>query len=176
MGDNWVTIPESGMTFGPFLKEHCFYIEKSEIYRTIQNGLQIAEFILIQPDNNSLLVVEAKSSSPNPANKDSGIKFDDYITEIAEKLSNAFTLGLALCLERHTDNKDEISECFKQITHDSVKVKLLLVINGHKDEWLAPLNEALQKKLKCFSKIWPLEVITINEKIAERYKLIKSTA
>jgi hypothetical protein len=103
-----ITIKESGMIFGPFSDEHCFYIEKSDIYNTIQNGLQIAEFLLVQPDKNSLLVVEAKSSSPNPTNVDSKGKLDDYIAEIAEKLLNAFTLGLALCFERHIHNKDEI--------------------------------------------------------------------
>lgn len=169
-----VTITESGMTFGPFLDEHCFYIEKSKVYNKLQSGLQIAEFLLIQPDKNSLLVVEAKSSAPNPTNKDSQTNFDNYITEIAEKLFNAFSLGLALCLERHVNNKDEVSNCFKQMSHNSVKVKLLLVINGHKDEWLIPLNEALQKKLRSVSKIWPLEVITINEKTAKKYNLIQT--
>lgn len=171
-----VTIRESGMKFGPFSDEHCFSIEKSIIYNKIQSGLQIAEFILVQPDKNKLLVVEAKSSSPNPVNRESQIKFDDYITEISEKLLNAFTLGLALCLDRHGNNKDEVSNCFKEIAHDSVKVILLLVINGHKEEWLIPITSALQKKLKNISKIWPLEIIAINEKIAQRYHLIQATA
>lgn len=34
-----VTIAESGMTFGPFSKEHCFYIEKSNVYNKLQNKL-----------------------------------------------------------------------------------------------------------------------------------------
>ena len=29
-------IVESGMTFGPFEEGHCFYIEKSELYRNLQ--------------------------------------------------------------------------------------------------------------------------------------------
>lgn len=170
-----VTIVESGMTFGPFLNEHFFHIEKSKIYNKLQNGLQIAEFLLIQPEKNRLLVVEAKSSSPNPENKESQITFDDFIAEITEKLSNSFTLGLALCLERHVDHKDEISKCFKDIALDSVKIVLLLVINGHKEEWLAPLSEALQEKLKRTSRIWPLEVLVLNEKMAQSYNLIEET-
>ncbi len=43
-------------------------------------------------------------------------------------------LLLALCLDRHVNNKDEVSNCFKQMSYDTVKVKLLLVINGNKDE------------------------------------------
>lgn len=171
-----ITIPESGMTFGPFPDEHCFHIEKSKIYDKLKNGLQIAEFLLIQPDKNKLLVVEAKSGSPDPANPESKESFDDYITKVSQKLLNAFILGLALCLERHVNNKDDISICFKKITHDSVKVILLLVINGHKKEWLIPITEALQRKLKSIGKTWPLEVYAINEKIAQRiYNLIQVT-
>lgn len=171
-----ITIPESGMTFGPFPDKHCFHIEKSNIYKRIQNGLQIAEFLLIQPDKNKFLVIEAKSGSPDPTNAESKESFEDYITKVSQKLLNAFTLGLALCLERHVNNKDDISNCFKEITHDSVKIILLLVINGHKEEWLIPITEALQKKLKSISKIWPLEIYAINEKIALKYHLIQATA
>jgi hypothetical protein len=169
------TIVESGMTFGPFLEEHCFYIEKSNAYNKLQSGVKMAEFFLIQPDKNMLLVVEAKSSSPNPTNKESEHQFRDFIIEIAEKLSNALTFGLALSLERHADHKDEISRSFKDVAYDSVEIVLLLVINGYKKEWLVPLNEALQKKLKSTCKIWPLKVVAINEKIAQKYNLIQQT-
>lgn len=168
-----VTIKESGMTFGPFLDEQCFYIEKSNIYAKLQNGLPIAEFLLIQPDRNLLWVVEAKSSSPNPSNRESKLKFDDFIVEISRKLLNAFTLGLTLCLGRHVDNIDELSSRFQEIDYGSVTIIFLLVIKGHKEEWLAPLNEALQRELKDASKIWPLKVITMNEKAAQKYKLIQ---
>lgn len=166
-------IKESGMIFGPFSEEHCFHIEKTNIYLKLQTGLQMAEFILMQPDKESLLVVEAKSSSPRPTNK---IDFDEYIAEIAEKLMNGFTLGLAVCLGRPGRDGDEISQCFKEIAHNSVRVKLVLVINGHKDEWLTPINDALKNKLRCISKIWPLDIITINEIMARKYHLIQATA
>ncbi|HEY8909467.1 MAG TPA: hypothetical protein VIM51_04185 [Desulfosporosinus sp.] len=168
-----VTIEESGMTFGPFSEEQIFYVEKSDIYNKLQNGLPIAEFLLIQPDKNLLLVVEAKSSSPNPSNMKSQLQFDEFITEISRKLLNAFALGLTLCLGRHVDNIDELSNSFQEIDYASVTILFLLVINGHKDEWLAPVNEALQRELKDVSKIWPLKVITINEKAAKKYNLIQ---
>ena len=171
-----ITIPESDMTFGPFPDEHCFHIEKSRVYDKLKNGLQIAEFLLIQPDKNKLLVVEAKSSSPDLANPESKESFDDYITNVSQKLLNAFILGLALCLERHVNNKDDISTCFREITQDSVKVILLLVIKGHKKEWLIPITEALQRKLKSISKTWPLDVFAINERTAQSiYNLIQVT-
>jgi len=169
-----VTIEESGMTFGPFSDEQCFYIEKSNIYNKLQNGLPMAEFLLLQPDKNLLYVVEAKSSSPNPSNNESQTKFDDYIAEISRKLLNAFTLGLTLGLGRYVENIDELSNCFQEIDYGSVTILFLLVIKGHKEEWLAPLNEALQRELKDTSKVWRLKVITINERTAQRYNLIQS--
>lgn len=170
-----VAIEESGMTFGPFLEEQCFHIEKSNIYKKLQNGVPIAEFLLIHPEKDLLLVVEAKSSSPNPLNRESGLKFDDYIEEISQKLLNAFNLGLSLYLERYVENIEEMPDCFREIDYGSVTIILLLVVKGHRDEWLVPLQEALQKKLKHASKIWPLKVIVINDTIARRYKLIQTT-
>jgi hypothetical protein len=58
------------------------------------------------------------------------------------------------------------------MAYDSVQIKLLLVINGHKEEWLAPLNEALTSKLRNPMKIWSFKVIVINEKMAQSYNLI----
>jgi hypothetical protein len=41
-------IIESGMTFGPYPDEHCFYIEKSAAYEEIQHGVKMAEFLLLR--------------------------------------------------------------------------------------------------------------------------------
>lgn len=170
------TIVESGMTFGPFLEEHCFYIEKSTAYNKLQNGMQMAEFILIQPDKNMLLVVEAKSSSPNPTNTESSQQFRDFIQEITDKLSNALTFWLALYLERHAEHKGEMSSYFKDIAFNSVEIVLLLIIKGHKKEWLVPLKDALQKNLNSTCKIWSLKVVVLNERLAQRYNLIQQNS
>ena len=42
------TITESGMKFGPFNKDEFFHIEKSKIYRNIQENVKIAEFLLLK--------------------------------------------------------------------------------------------------------------------------------
>lgn len=170
-----VAIEESGMSFGPYLDENCFHIEKSNIYIKLQNGLPIAEFLLLQPDKNKLLVVEAKSSSPNPGNNESQDNLKNFITEISEKLLNAFSLGLALCLERHLHSTGEIPSSFKSISHDSIQIILLLIIKGHKKEWLTPLNDILQKKLRNASKVWDFKVNVINDEMAKKYNLIQTT-
>lgn len=45
------TIVESGMTFGPYPDGRCFYIEKSNTYADIQQGVQMAEFLLLHINN-----------------------------------------------------------------------------------------------------------------------------
>lgn len=63
-------IIESGMTFGPFAAGECFYVEKSKCYGLIQDGVQMAEFLLLRQKQDHapvIWVVEAKSSSPRPA-------------------------------------------------------------------------------------------------------------
>ncbi len=167
-----VIIQESGMNFGPFMDEHCFWIEDSAVYRKLQTGVKIAEFLLLQPDQNSLFVLEAKISSPNPANGESRYRFDDYITEIAEKLLNALTLGVALCFERHEDSNNEVPIGFKGLAFDTLKIKLILVIKDHTAEWLSPVNDALKRKLAATIKTWPLDVIVLNELLAHRHGLL----
>lgn len=41
-------IIESGMTFGPYPAGQCFYIEKSACYEKVEEGVQMAEFLLLK--------------------------------------------------------------------------------------------------------------------------------
>jgi hypothetical protein len=56
-------IVESGMTFGPYPDGRCFYIEKSNTYADIQQGVQMAEYLeqefgweLVYAYNNEIVV------------------------------------------------------------------------------------------------------------------------
>ena len=44
---NFVRIQESGMTFGPFPEDQFFHIERSAIYKRLQTGLKMAEFLVV---------------------------------------------------------------------------------------------------------------------------------
>jgi hypothetical protein len=73
-------IIESGMTFGLYPEGHCFHIEKSQTYQDIQEGVKIAELLLLHPPNSpKVWIIEAKSSSPRPETQPG---FDDFIEEI----------------------------------------------------------------------------------------------
>ena len=66
------TIIESGMTFGPFPENRCYYIEKSNCYAAIQEHVQIAEFLLLRINNEKPVTLDrrgqiqyATSQKPN---------------------------------------------------------------------------------------------------------------
>lgn len=172
-------IVESGMTFGPYPKGHCFFIEKSATYKKIQNNVQIAEFLLLRHTKDGspvVWVVEAKSSSPKPATLPN---FDGFIIDIHEKLMNAFSLGIAICLNRHKTSQAELPDLFKTLDLSIASVRFVLVVKGHREEWLPPLQEALSKALNSTIKtnIWnflPLTVAVINDDLALKYGLISS--
>jgi len=167
-------ITESGMTFGDFSDDHFFHIEKSKTYKKVQDSVKIAEFLLIRSETipAKVWIVEAKPSSPMPENQP---RFDQFIEEIGEKLTNSLSLGIAACLKRHPDAATEPPEPFKLLDLSTTEFRFLLVVTGHKKEWLAPINEALAKALRSVVKVWalsPTAVALINEDGARKHGLI----
>ena len=171
-------IVESEMTFGPYPDENCFYIEKSETYRKIQLGVKIGEFLLlrgVRPSASVVWIIEAKSSSPQSTSQPN---FDEFINDIRDKLTNAFSLCLAMCLKRHKVGDPQFPASFQRIDLSKVDFRLILVIKGHPKEWLPPLHEVLGKSLRGLVKTWalsPSAVIVLNESMAQEFGLIRPT-
>ena len=166
-------IIESGMRFGPYPEGHCFYIEKSATYQKIkQEGVKIPEFLLLHSQDDSIVwIVEAKQSSPHPKTQPN---FDNFLLEIQEKLTNALTLTVATCLKRHS-TWGELPNSFQTLDLQKVDFRLILVIKEHREEWLPPLKDALEKALKPTIKTWNLSatsVMVLNETLARKHKLI----
>ena len=66
----YTVINESGLDFGPFAKGKCFHIENSKLFSDLGERIKIAEFLLLRGFKTkppSLIIVEAKSSSPHPS-------------------------------------------------------------------------------------------------------------
>ena len=165
-------IIESGMIFGSYPEGHCFHIEKSKTYQSIKNGVKIAELLLLHPSSEpKVLIIEAKSSSPRPETQPN---FDDFIKEIRDKLTNALTLCVTTCLKRHS-TWEELPTLFQEIDLERINFRLILVIKGHKAEWLPPLQDALRKALDSTKKTWKLSpnfLAVMNHKIAQEEELI----
>jgi hypothetical protein len=169
-------IKESGMIFGPYPEGYCFYIEKSATYQKFpsedkEHGVKIAEFLLLRQDSLTVWIIEAKSSSPHPKTQPN---FDGFIEEIREKLTNALTLFVATHLKRHS-TWEELPNLFQTLDLSKARFSLILVIKGHQEAWLPPLQDALRKVLKPTVKIWnlsPTSVVVINEILAQERGLI----
>lgn len=165
-------IIESGMTFGPYPEGHCFYIEKSETYQKINEGVKIAEFLLLHSQDDSIVwIVEAKQSSPRPETQPN---FDEFLLEIQEKLTNALTLSVATCLKRHS-TYEELPNSFQTLDLKKASFRLILVIKGHQEAWLPPLQDALKKALNPTIKTWNLSatsVVVLNDTMARLQGLI----
>ncbi|MEG3932371.1 hypothetical protein QT990_14155 [Microcoleus sp. T3_B1] len=165
-------ISESGMTFGPYPEGDCFYIEKSETYQKINEGVKIAEFLLLHSQDDSIVwIVEAKQSSPRPETQPN---FDEFLLEIQEKLTNALTLSVATCLKRHS-TYEELPNSFQTLDLKKASFRLILVIKGHQEAWLPPLQDALKKALNPTIKTWNLSatsVVVLNDTMARLQGLI----
>lgn len=171
---NTPAIIESGMTFGPYPVGQCFYIEKSACYQKVREGVQMAEFLLLKElqQGPTVWVIEAKSSSPRPETQPN---FAEFIDEIRAKLTNGFLLAVAARLQRHPAADRELPEAFKKFDLKARGFRFVLVINGHKQEWLEPLQSALVQALKPVVKTWALpatSVAVLNHELAEKHGLI----
>lgn len=169
-------IIESGMRFGPYPDDDCFELEKSAIYQRVQHGVMMAEFALIRrkPDQPSTVwLIEAKSSSPQP---DTQPNFDQFIEEIRQKLSNALQMLIAAQLKRHPEAETDLPHGFQQLTLQE-DWKLVLVIRGHHDAWLIPIQDALKQSLSVLLKTFglkPTSVAVINDSKAMSLHLIRA--
>lgn len=168
-------IIESGMTFGPFSEGHCFYIEKSDTYQKIQDGVKMAEFLLLRVKNDAaeILIVEAKSSSPQPGTQPN---FNEFIGEIREKMVNGLSLGIASLLKRHETAAAELPNPFKKLDLSSMDFRFILIVKGHEDAWLDPVKDALSEALRSTVKTWalsPSAVKVYNDKFAREKGLIR---
>jgi hypothetical protein len=168
---------ESEMTFGPYADGHCFRVEQTHTYKAIQNGVKMAEFLLLRIQENNppfIWIVEAKKSAPRP---EIAPNFNEFIGEVQEKLTNALAVGIASILNRHPAAAADLPDVFKNLDLTTAGFRLVLIINGHQKAWLSPLQEALRCALHATTKTWalgPNAVVVINHEDAKRFGLISA--
>lgn len=166
-----VIINESDMHFGKYSEEDVFHIEESAQYQNNlrSNGVKSCEFILKRAD--SLYFVEAKSSCPNQITADSPKekreKYNEYITDIIDKMRHSLALYANILLKRH-DAKG-IPNNFLETDLSAKQIKLVLVVKNAEEQWLLPLKDKLDKELKREAKIWKFtDFYVINEERARK--------
>lgn len=156
---------ESRMTFD--FADDCFYhIEKSQLHSQVE-GFTTCECVVMLQDK--VVLIEAKSSTPNPKNEND---FDDFIYDIVSKFRDTIAFYNAVLL-RH--DKEVIGSKLRAVDLKDADYQLLLIIYGHREEWLPPVLDELKSKLRHVLKIWKIkdtEVKVINEKTAKEWHII----
>lgn len=171
-----ITIEESDMVFGPFAEEDLFQVETCEAYkRIVGSGVKVAEFAWRHParDPAELWVVEAKSSTPRPTPQE---RFVEFIGEIRDKLLNAWSMVVAAHLGRPGAATDELPANVASLDFSSVQPRFILVIRGHRTEWLPPLQDALARAMNATAGTWGISapaVTVMNDDIARKRNLIQ---
>ncbi len=166
-----VQIKESGMIFGKYEPQCLYQIENSKLHKGLGTGIKSVEFILLR-DTNKIFFIEAKSSSPKA--ETNAVRYHEFIDEITDKFIHSFNMFSAWKAER-LDDAGEAGEKLQAVRMKDISTIFILVIRGHRREWLLPLQEELNRKLRYQRKIWRSSVIVMNDEIAKQYHLILST-
>jgi hypothetical protein len=81
-------------------------------------------------------------------------------------------LGSYLCerlLAKNGDHAPELPKELLEMELSAFDCRFILVINGHKLEWLAPLQEALSREFMATAKTWAFSpgcVVVLNREMA----------
>lgn len=152
-----VTFEESGMTFS-FEENDIFYIEKSERFNRIA-GAKPCECVVMHDDK--VFLIEAKSSTPRPQNKE---QFVTFVGEIAQKFTDSYTYYNSAHQKRQ--QPDSVSLNLQSTPLARQNYEFCLIINGHPREWLSPVLEQLKIMMKKTLKLWGFDdacVKVVNE-------------
>ncbi|MFR5761578.1 MAG: hypothetical protein ACLUFI_08300 [Oscillospiraceae bacterium] len=152
-------IVESGVNFGPYAEDNLFYIEKSDLYKSLGAGIKTTEFVLraneLEP---AILFVEAKTNAPNPENRDDSAekrkKFEEFYTEVPQKFVDSFEIYTAKLMLKRYSECSEIGLNLQVPDLANKKITFLLVITNRaaQIEWLASIKAILEYRLRRWMK------------------------
>ncbi|MEI8080061.1 MAG: hypothetical protein WCH61_10590 [bacterium] len=131
----------------------------------------MVELLLL--NKSKVLLVEAKQSSPKPDNQPD---FRDFMTDIREKMTNALSLFMGARLGRYGAlAKSELPSDLAIVDLAQSQFRFVLIIKGHKAEWLGPLQEELNLELRGLAGAFAIQapfVAVMNDIMAREHKLI----
>lgn len=173
------TIEESGVIFGEFNSDNLFHIEESKLYKSFGSGIKTVEFILLDQKDN-IIFLEAKTGCPNPKNKEMGGDITDRFTAFYDDISEKFVDSLQVYLAGILDRYGAVKEIGEKLTEieplKDRKLKFVLVITSDeiKEEWLWGPQLELDARLLKFRKIWGINIVVLNKKLAYEYGLLSA--
>ncbi len=166
-----IRIEESNMVF-EFPEEDVFRIENCSTVKAIGEGVKIVEMIV--KHNTRLIFIEAKNSSPRPVSGNN-VRFDEFMQEIYEKFCNSLILLAGIALNRPFKANSPLPASLTVPTIASMPIHFYLIINNHKEEWLPPLNDELNRLLGAVKKCFAIERVNVlNDLMARKLQLISA--
>lgn len=163
-------LEESGMRI-PYQDDACYMIEKSALVARLQ-GVKIVEFVQAN-GKGKLVMVEAKTSAPQPENKGD---YDEYLKEIREKFQNSISILNAARLKRREEIFNELPQALKDVDYKKAHYWLYFVIKESKDDWVVNLSEDLHRQLHPFLKSWNIpdaNFVVANEGMARSLGVVE---
>ncbi|MFN9618437.1 MAG: hypothetical protein ACK55X_01830 [Synechococcaceae cyanobacterium] len=175
--DERITIPESGLNFGPFDASGLLWFERSPVYLGLpsSHGVKMAEFawVKISGDRCMTYVVEAQASFPRPANSEAAIQ------ELKEKFANAMALIASLKAGLHAAHDTALPTSFQSHSMADLAHQLVLVIPDIPSEQCEGVRVLLARGLRSITSLWDLDdpaIVVMNRQIAIRQGLIHANA
>ena len=164
-----VSIPESGVTFGPYNEDDLFHIERwVKLSKLDKKGISSIEFILhCNRQTPKILLVEVKSSIPSD--------HKSFFAEIEKKFVDSLSLWVNMIHNRLNQDADLMgSNLFPQCAF-VLPLKLLLVIPRMPDHFIQQANDTFRKAMTHTRHLWGLEytsILVLNERLARQQSLI----
>lgn len=155
------------MTFA-FPKEDIYRIEKSALLSKVH--LKATECVVSK--NGKLVFVEAKCSTPRPQSEE---QFEQFMNDIADKFVHSILFYNAVML-RHQE--ELLPANIRNVDLHTAQYSFVLIVHGHKIEWLPPLMDELKSKMSDMLRLWNISDTTvkvINDQMALDGKLIVAT-
>lgn len=118
------TFKESKMTFD-FADDSFYHIEKSPLHSQVE-GYATCECIVMLQDK--VILLEAKSSTPNPRNEKD---FDNFVCDIVAKFRDTMWFYHAVMLRHDEEN---MGAEIKSVNLKDANYQFLLIVHGHKEE------------------------------------------
>lgn len=161
---------ESGMRF-QFSEKKTFYVEKTAPYDTDLRSYGVSSVECVTLYGEKVLFIEAKMSAPNPKSA-GGENLRSYIQGIVKKFYDS--LSLCCAIQSEVWPGESIGGELVEKLSRKPEIVFVLIINKHKKEWSASVQDRLQRDMQGLLKIWRANVIVINAEQALAKHLIVS--
>lgn len=162
---------ESFMRF-VFNDEDVFIIENDPLV-TEAVGVKSCECIVLI--NEKIALIEAKSSSPNPSNKED---FDVFIEDVKEKFASSLQLFSDIHKKQYGQEAfGRLPIRLRQIDITDNQYGIYLIIHGNEEFWMGGLQDALREALRDVIEKWNIDDINVkalNHTMAKELRLIVS--